>query len=1058
MAETEAGAPGGEALPYWGEEEEPAPPSSRLCVKNIPKHLTLDRLREHFAERGLVTDAKIMKTGCVRASFARPRSRPRRRPSPRARPDAASRLSLSSRAPRGRPRVSPAFPPSVPPTSPAAPLTPPPPLPRAVFLPPPAPPRDGKSRQMAFVGFKTTAEATSALEYFNNTFVDTSKISVEYARAVKSSALPRPWSRHSEGSSAHARSASAEGGAKKGTRGGDKDSANDPDRFIGVRELKKMKNAKKHAAERALEEKIAADPKLAEFMQLMAPRSKGRIWDNQDAVAHAGAEGDRDPAVPRAGDAGDPGASHGEKPAFEDDDGSDDDAYDNTFDDDVGKAGTAKGVKKMKPAGAEPRDARKKQAWDGTFTDSDEDSDSDSEDEDASGSSDADSDDVADDEGVSDMEYLKKRSGAFSDTDEDEDEDEEDEDEDEEEDDGDDEDADEAGGEAGGEKASGVGASGLGASREKVLASDMEAVADTGRVFVRNLPFTATEEEVAERFAEFGALTAVHVIVDRATRRSKGLAYVTYALPEHGVRAMEEADGTIFQGRLMHVLPAKRPPAADAVMGGVGRVGNAGEEQPGDDGTPEDGAEGRGGFKASRDAKLKSDAATNRAAWNSLFMRQDTVAAAVAEKYGVTKAELLESGDADVAVRLALGEAQIIAETKAQLEEAGADVKALERAAAAGGAKAAAGASASAVTRSGCAILLKNLPYETTEQDLRAMCERHGALARLVLPDTRALAIAEWLEPGDARKAFKGLAYKRYKHVPMYVEWAPHGIFSDDAPRRSATAGGSAPRADAGPGARAGPGGPPGEEEDAEEGEEEEDGDEEASRLFVKGLSFQTSDAALRAHFLRAAQTAGGRVLAATVATQKGPGGANLSRGFGFVEFDTPNAARAARRAMQGKPLEGRALSLELSSGGGGGGAGDRSANPNKSSSSSKVPPGMSATKIVVRNVAFEATRRDVQKLFNPFGTLKSCRLPKKFDGAHRGFAFVELATRRETSAALEALAGTHLYGRRLVIERAALEDDVETVREKTARRFAESAAASSGAPTRKKPKTGKAY
>lgn len=126
-------------------------------------------------------------------------------------------------------------------------------------------------------------------------------------------------------------------------------------------------------------------------------------------------------------------------------------------------------------------------------------------------------------------------------------------------------------------------------------------------------------------------------------------------------------------------------------MGGVGRVGNAGEEQPGDDGTPEDGAEGRGGFKASRDAKLKSDAATNRAAWNSLFMRQDTVAAAVAEKYGVTKAELLESGDADVAVRLALGEAQIIAETKAQLEEAGADVKALERAAAAGGAKAAAG-------------------------------------------------------------------------------------------------------------------------------------------------------------------------------------------------------------------------------------------------------------------------------------------------------------------------------------------------------------------------------
>ena len=37
-----------EPLPYYGEEQEPAPPSSRLCVKNIPKHLKEDRLREHF--------------------------------------------------------------------------------------------------------------------------------------------------------------------------------------------------------------------------------------------------------------------------------------------------------------------------------------------------------------------------------------------------------------------------------------------------------------------------------------------------------------------------------------------------------------------------------------------------------------------------------------------------------------------------------------------------------------------------------------------------------------------------------------------------------------------------------------------------------------------------------------------------------------------------------------------------------------------------------------------------------------------------------------------------
>ena len=41
-------------------------------------------------------------------------------------------------------------------------------------------------------------------------------------------------------------------------------------------------------------------------------------------------------------------------------------------------------------------------------------------------------------------------------------------------------------------------------------------------------------------------------------------------------------------------------------------------------------------------------------------------------------------------------------------------------------------------------------------------------------------------------------------------------------------------------------------------------------------------------------------------------------------------------------------------------------------------------TKLVVRNVAFEATRKDVAALFAPFGQIKSCRLPKKFDGNHR--------------------------------------------------------------------------
>ena len=41
---------------------EPPPPTSRICVKNLPKYVDEARLREHFAAKGEVTDAKIMRT------------------------------------------------------------------------------------------------------------------------------------------------------------------------------------------------------------------------------------------------------------------------------------------------------------------------------------------------------------------------------------------------------------------------------------------------------------------------------------------------------------------------------------------------------------------------------------------------------------------------------------------------------------------------------------------------------------------------------------------------------------------------------------------------------------------------------------------------------------------------------------------------------------------------------------------------------------------------------------------------------------------------------------
>jgi hypothetical protein len=58
---------------------------------------------------------------------------------------------------------------------------------------------------------------------------------------------------------------------------------------------------------------------------------------------------------------------------------------------------------------------------------------------------------------------------------------------------------------------------------------------------------------------------------------------------------------------------------------------------------------------------------------------------------------------------------------------------------------------------------------------------RHGDVGRLVLPPTRVLALVEYLEASAARSAFRALAYRRLQHVPLYLEWAPAGIFAGPA-------------------------------------------------------------------------------------------------------------------------------------------------------------------------------------------------------------------------------------------------------------------------------------
>ncbi|HXB91206.1 MAG TPA: RNA-binding protein [Puia sp.] len=84
-------------------------------------------------------------------------------------------------------------------------------------------------------------------------------------------------------------------------------------------------------------------------------------------------------------------------------------------------------------------------------------------------------------------------------------------------------------------------------------------------MYVSNLSFQVTDEELRNLFGKFGEVTSTKVIMDRETGRSRGFAFVE--MPDKaGEEAMKELDGKQLDGRAISVSKAK--PKSDSGGGG----------------------------------------------------------------------------------------------------------------------------------------------------------------------------------------------------------------------------------------------------------------------------------------------------------------------------------------------------------------------------------------------------------------------------------------------------------------------------------------------------------
>jgi len=79
------------------------------------------------------------------------------------------------------------------------------------------------------------------------------------------------------------------------------------------------------------------------------------------------------------------------------------------------------------------------------------------------------------------------------------------------------------------------------------------------KMFVGNLPYKTTEEELKEMFAEFGEVTEAVILTDKFTGRSKGFGFVTMATEEEAQAAIKGLDQKEMDGRNIKVDVARPP-------------------------------------------------------------------------------------------------------------------------------------------------------------------------------------------------------------------------------------------------------------------------------------------------------------------------------------------------------------------------------------------------------------------------------------------------------------------------------------------------------------------
>ena len=96
------------------------------------------------------------------------------------------------------------------------------------------------------------------------------------------------------------------------------------------------------------------------------------------------------------------------------------------------------------------------------------------------------------------------------------------------------------------------------------------------KLYVGNLPYSATEQSLREAFATSGTVDSVSVITDRDTGQSKGFAFIEMSTDQEAQAATQAMNGKMLDGRQIKVNEAKPKESRSGGGGGGGRANSGG--------------------------------------------------------------------------------------------------------------------------------------------------------------------------------------------------------------------------------------------------------------------------------------------------------------------------------------------------------------------------------------------------------------------------------------------------------------------------------------------------